>query len=178
MQLMGSDQLLGTGRNVRPAAQCEPADCAQYSGPRAQAILYLRPRLSAEMRNLGVDYLFQEVELPLSRVLAAMEQEGVAVDVPYLRDMQEELQEQLKALEEEVAQVSGYSFNLNAPQQLARLGKSASSRRQAWSGPASGEISARARSNENRPPSAESSRLICSPVAQSPPGRGERCCHS
>src|SRR5467141_668241 len=73
------------------------------------------------MRNLGVDYLFQEVELPLSRVLAAMEQQGVAVDVPYLRDMQEELQEQLKALEEEVAQVSGYSFNLNAPQQLARL---------------------------------------------------------
>src|SRR5207302_1447530 len=109
MQLMGSDQLLGTGRNIRPAVQCEPADCAQYSGPRAQAILYLRPRLSAEMRNLGVDYLFQEVELPLSRVLAAMEQEGVAVDVPYLRDMQEELQEQLKALEEEVAQVSGYS---------------------------------------------------------------------
>jgi DNA polymerase-1 len=73
------------------------------------------------MRNLGVDYLFQEVELPLSRVLAAMEQEGVAVDVPYLRDMQEELQEQLRALEEEVAQVAGYSFNLNAPQQLARL---------------------------------------------------------
>ncbi len=121
MQLMGSDQLLGTGRNVRAAAQCEPADCAQYSGARAQAILYLRPRLAAEMRNLGVDYLFQEVELPLSRVLAAMEQEGVAVDVPYLRDMQEELQEQLRALEEEVAEVAGYSFNLNAPQQLARL---------------------------------------------------------
>jgi DNA polymerase-1 len=50
-----------------------------------------------------------------------MEQEGVAVDVPYLRDMQEELQEQLRALEEEVAEVAGYSFNLNAPQQLARL---------------------------------------------------------
>jgi DNA polymerase I len=121
MQLMGSDQLLGTGRNVRPAARCTPAECAEFTGPRAQAILHLRPRLAAEMRNLGVDYLFQEVELPLARVLAAMEQEGVAIDVPYLRDMQEELQEQLRALEEEVAQVAGYSFNLNAPQQLARL---------------------------------------------------------
>src|SRR5207237_9555976 len=97
-QLMARAQLLGTGRTIRPAVQCEPADGAQYSGPRAQAILYLRPRLAAEMRNLGVDYLFQEVELPLSRVLAGMEQEGVAVDVPYLRDMQEELTEQLKAL--------------------------------------------------------------------------------
>ena len=121
MQLKGVDQLLGTGRNVRPAADCLPADCAEFTGPRAQAILHLRPRLAAEMRNLGVDYLFHEVELPLAGVLAEMEEEGVAIDVPYLRDMQEELQEQLRALEEEVAQVSGFSFNLNAPQQLARL---------------------------------------------------------
>jgi DNA polymerase-1 len=121
MQLKGVDQLLGTGRNVRPAADCEPADCAEFTAPRAQAILHLRPRLDAEMRYLGVDYLFHEVELPLARVLADMEEEGVAVDVPYLREMQEELQEQLRALEEEVAQVSGSSFNLNAPQQLARL---------------------------------------------------------
>src|SRR6202022_136951 len=38
-----------------------------------------------------------------------------------LRELQAELQEQLRALEDEVAQVSGSSFNLNAPQQLARL---------------------------------------------------------
>ena len=50
-----------------------------------------------------------------------MEQEGVAVDVPYLRDMQEELHEQLSALEAEVVEVAGYQFNLNAPQQLAKL---------------------------------------------------------
>jgi len=73
------------------------------------------------MRNLGVDYLFHEIELPLSAVLAEMESEGVAIDVPYLRDMQEELQAQLAALEAEVAQVGGYQMNLNAPQQLAKL---------------------------------------------------------
>jgi len=73
------------------------------------------------MRNLGVDYLFHEIELPLSAVLAEMESEGVAIDVPYLRDMQEELQAQLAALEAEVAEVGGYQFNLNAPQQLAKL---------------------------------------------------------
>jgi len=50
-----------------------------------------------------------------------MESEGVAIDVPYLREMQEELQEQLAALEAEVAQVGGYQLNLNAPQQLAKL---------------------------------------------------------
>ena len=121
MQLVPVDQLLGTGRNARRAAQCPPAECAEFAGGRAQAILHLHPRLAAEMRNLGVDYLFHEIELPLAVVLAEMESDGVAIDVPYLRDMQEELQAQLAALEAEVAQVGGYQFNLNAPQQLAKL---------------------------------------------------------
>src|SRR5262249_24090112 len=118
MQLVAVDQLLGTGRNARQAGQCPPAECAEFAGGRAPAILHLHPRLAAEMRNLGVDYLFHEIELPLAAVLAEMESDGVAIDVPYLRDMQEELQAQLAALEAEVAQVGGYQLNLNAPQQL------------------------------------------------------------
>ncbi|MBO0685638.1 MAG: DNA polymerase I, partial [Candidatus Dormibacteraeota bacterium] len=121
MALMPTDQLLGTGRNIRPAAAAAARECADYAGARARAILHLGPRLGAEMQNLGVDYLFQEVELPLAHVLAEMETEGVAIDVPYLADMQEELQEQLSALESEVCEVAGYRFNLNAPQQLAKL---------------------------------------------------------
>jgi DNA polymerase I len=121
MNLMPTDQLLGSGRNVRPAADAGPRDCADYAGPRARAILHLGPRLEAEMRNLGVDYLFHEVELPLASVLAEMESEGVAIDVPYLAEMQEELSEQLAALEAEVSELAGYRFNLNAPQQLAKL---------------------------------------------------------
>lgn len=73
------------------------------------------------MRNLAVDHLFYEVELPLARVLADMERDGVAIDVPYLREMQEELAQQLNALEAEVHEVAGQAFNLNAPQQLAKL---------------------------------------------------------
>ena len=119
--LVGADQLLGTGRNTRPAADCAPSDCAEFAGGRARAIFHLQPRLAAELRNLEVDHLFSEVELPLATVLADMETEGVAIDVPYLRDMQEELQEQLSALEAEVSELAGYRFNLNAPQQLAKL---------------------------------------------------------
>ncbi len=121
MQLVAVDQLLGVGRAARLAAESAPGECAEFAGGRAQAVLYLRPRLEAEMRNLGVDYLFHEVEMPLASVLAEMESEGVAIDGPYLRDMQEELQEQLSALEAEVGELAGYQFNLNAPQQLAKL---------------------------------------------------------
>src|SRR5256712_975572 len=121
MTLISTEQLLGTGRSARKPADVPVEEAAEFAARRAEAILNLRPRLEAEMRNLGVDYLFHEIELPLSRVLADMESEGVAIDVPYLKQMQEELGEQLTAIESEVEQVAGQKFNLSAPQQLAKV---------------------------------------------------------
>jgi DNA polymerase-1 len=121
VQLVSAEQLLGTGRKARKPADVTVAEAAEYSARRAEAILNLRPRLEAEMRNLGVDYLFHEIELPLSGVLADMESEGVAIDVPYLKDMQDDLGAQLAAIETEVEEVAGQKFNLNAPQQLAKV---------------------------------------------------------
>ena len=121
VELMSTEQLLGTGRAARKPTAVEDNEAAEFSARRAEAILNLRPRLEAEMSNLGVDYLFHEIELPLAGVLADMESEGVAIDVPYLKQMQEELGSQLAAIESEVEQVAGEKFNLNAPQQLATV---------------------------------------------------------
>jgi DNA polymerase-1 len=121
MTLVSSEQLLGTGRAARKPSTVAVEEAAEFAGRRAEAILNLRPRLEAEMRNLGVDYLFHEIELPLAGVLADMESEGVAIDVPYLKDMQDELGGQLAAIESEVTEVAGQTFNLNAPQQLAKV---------------------------------------------------------
>src|SRR5437773_1701036 len=66
----------------------------------------------------------KETELALRSLgggLADMETEGVAIDVPYLKQMQEELGSQLAAIETEVEEVAGQKFNLNAPQQLAKV---------------------------------------------------------
>ena len=123
--LVPTDQLLGSGRNARQPSATEVADAANYTAGRARACFNLRPRLAAEMRNLGVDYLFHEVELPLARVLAGMESEGVAIDVPYLAEVAVELGSQLAAIESEVADLAeetgGAKINLNAPQQLAKF---------------------------------------------------------
>ena len=121
VELVSSEQLLGTGRAARKPSAVADNEAADYAARRAEAILNLRPRLEAEMRNLGVDYLFHEIELPLAGVLADMETEGVAIDVPYLKQMQDELGEQLAAIEKEVEEVAGQKFNLNAPQQLAKV---------------------------------------------------------
>ena len=119
--LVSTEQLLGTGRAARKPADVSTGEVAEFAARRAEAILNLRPRLEAEMRNLGVDYLFHEIELPLAGVLADMESEGVAIDVPYLKEMQDELGAQMAAIESEVEQVAGQKFNLNAPQQLAKV---------------------------------------------------------
>jgi DNA polymerase-1 len=119
--LISNEQLLGTGRSARKPSDVDLSESAEFAARRAEVILNLRPRLEAEMRNLGVDYLFHEIELPLAGVLADMESEGVAIDVPYLKDMQDELGAQLTAIESEVEQVAGEKFNLNAPQQLAKV---------------------------------------------------------
>ncbi|HEY0831231.1 MAG TPA: DNA polymerase I [Candidatus Dormibacteraeota bacterium] len=121
IELVSVEQLLGTGRAARKPSAIAENEAAEFAARRAEAILNLRPRLEAEMRNLGVDYLFHEIELPLAGVLADMESEGVAIDVPYLKQMQEELGAQLAAIESEVEQVAGQKFNLNAPQQLAKV---------------------------------------------------------
>jgi DNA polymerase I len=121
LELISVEQLLGTGRAARKPSAVAENEAAEFAARRAEAVLNLRPRLEAEMRNLGVDYLFHEIELPLAGVLADMESEGVAIDVPYLKQMQDELGAQLAALESEVEQVAGQKFNLNAPQQLARV---------------------------------------------------------
>ena len=119
--LVSTEQLLGTGRAARKPGDVSRSEAAEFAARRAEAILNLRPRLEAEMTNLGVDYLFHEIELPLAGVLADMESEGVAIDVPYLKDMQEELGGQLAAIESEVEEVAGQKFNLGAPQQLAKV---------------------------------------------------------
>ena len=62
--------------------------------------------------------LYNEIELPLARVLGAMELEGFLVDKKGLENLSGELGTRIKALEEKVWELVGYEFNLNSPKQL------------------------------------------------------------
>src|SRR5439155_2275815 len=60
LELVSTEQLLGTGRAARKPSAVSDSEGADFAGRRAESIVNLRPRLEAEMRNLGVDYLFHE----------------------------------------------------------------------------------------------------------------------
>ena len=59
----------------------------------------LVPMLAPELKRAGLEPLFREVELPLVPVLATMEQNGIAVDVPYLQALSKEMADRLAEIE-------------------------------------------------------------------------------
>jgi DNA polymerase-1 len=65
--------------------------------------------------------VFDNIEIPLIRVLKTMEENGVAIDCNILGDISHLINAELKKLTEEIYTYAGYEFNLNSTQQLAKL---------------------------------------------------------
>ena len=87
----------------------------------AVAVARVIPALSREIGNQGVGELFNEVELPLIRVLAKMEHVGVHVDKKQLTNINEHLIKETKRLTVVLHELAGKSFNLNSPTQLRQI---------------------------------------------------------
>ena len=88
---------------------------------KAKFIYDTRNQLLEELgKNNELD-LFQRIEMPLSRVLADMELIGILVDVPYLEKIEADLKSQMDALEQEIYELAGITFNIMSPAQLSKI---------------------------------------------------------
>ena len=87
----------------------------------AVAVARVIPALSREIAHQGVGELFNDVELPLIRVLAKMEHVGVLVDKKQLTMINEHLVKETKRLTVVLHELAGKSFNLNSPTQLRQI---------------------------------------------------------
>jgi DNA polymerase I len=94
------------------------SDPARSFGAAAAAVGLLGPVLHERVERAGLRELLAEVEMPLSDVLARMQAAGVALDVQYLRDMSQALGERLGALEKDIYDHAGETFNIGSPPQL------------------------------------------------------------
>ncbi|MBI4055520.1 MAG: DNA polymerase I [Elusimicrobia bacterium] len=81
----------------------------------------LAPRLEKELKEKKLEKLFFEMEMPLTQVLADMEHWGILVDIPYLKELSKNFQQQLTELHQQTQKLAGTSFNPNSPKQLARV---------------------------------------------------------
>ena len=94
---------------------------AEEASLRALAISEIGAAVLPELERLGMRDLYRDIEHPLVRVLARMEQVGVAVDLEYLSGMASELDERILALEQECYDLAGERLNLGSPPQLRTL---------------------------------------------------------
>lgn len=83
------------------------------------AIAAATPVLKSEISAQGMDNLLYDVEIPLSYVLADMEQAGFAVDKQGIEDYGEKLGAEIKRIQSEIYDMVGYEFNINSTKQLS-----------------------------------------------------------
>ena len=87
----------------------------------AAQIAALTPVLTETLEKEGMTALFQEIEMPLCRVLSEMEEKGFLVDRAALSAYGEGLTAGISALEEEIYALAGHPFNILSPRQLGTV---------------------------------------------------------
>ncbi len=87
----------------------------------ASLVVSLAEKQVEQLHSQGMWELFDAVELPLTRVLMAMEEAGVRLDCYRLGEITGKVQDQLEELEASIYKLAGEQFNLGSPQQLGRI---------------------------------------------------------
>lgn len=113
-------QVCGKGTYAQ-AYEKSPAEFAQYACYQAYVCLAAGKLLREKLIEQGMDRLFYEIEMPLSRVLHDMERYGVLVQPAALKAYGEALTGRIAELEQAIYRQADCTFNINSPKQLAEI---------------------------------------------------------
>jgi DNA polymerase-1 len=111
--------LIGKGAKQITMDRVPATQAAPYAAADADVTLRLVAPLRKELEERSQTKMFEEMEMPLIPVLAAMEQEGIALDLSYLSKLGDDFQTELRKIETDVQALVGRPLNLNSTQQLA-----------------------------------------------------------
>jgi len=84
-------------------------------------LIPLGRKLKIDLEAMGLESIYKTMERPLITVLAEMECCGVALDLPFLQKLNEELRTELERYEKEIYEIAGMTFNINSSQQLGQV---------------------------------------------------------
>lgn len=88
---------------------------------KAKFIYNTKDKLYEDMKREDNIYLFESIEMPLAKVLANMEIEGIRVDKKVLEEMGTEIKIKLEILTRDIYNYAGEEFNINSPKQLGEI---------------------------------------------------------
>jgi DNA polymerase-1 len=113
------EDLIGKkGKNQKSMRDVPLEEIKEYAVEDADITYQLKQNFSPILDQAETKKLFDEIEIPLIPVLAAMELEGINLDVPFLKSMSVEMAAESNALEQKIYETAGEKFNLASPKQL------------------------------------------------------------
>ena len=113
--------LVGKGKTKVLFSGLDPANIVDFAAERASIIFQLATIFSQEMQEVGVLELFQKIEMPLSLVLAKIENEGISLDVKMLENYSKELTAELAEQTKIIYELAEQEFNIASPKQLGEI---------------------------------------------------------
>ena len=112
-------ELIGKkGKNQRSMRDVPLDKQTEYAVEDSDITLQLKEHFEKELVEANTQKLFDDIEVPLLRVLAAMELEGINLDGKFLNSLSEELNSDIATLEKNIYEEAGEEFNIASPKQL------------------------------------------------------------
>ena len=113
------EELIGKGKKMISMADVAIESAAPYAVADAETTLRLMPILQVDLRRVNGTKLLEEIDLPLTPVLADMEMAGIGLDLPFFKQTGERLEKRMAEIEKQVYEAVGKPFNINSTQQLS-----------------------------------------------------------
>ncbi len=113
------EELIGKGKKQISMADVAIESVAPYAAADAEIPLRLMALQVDELKRVHGVNLLEEIDLPLTPVLADMEMEGILLDLPFLNQMSDEMTKRLAEIEKQIFDSVGKTFNVNSTQQLS-----------------------------------------------------------
>ena len=117
-KIKSKEELLGKGAKAKKFSDLELEELSTYFGEILNIVYNVYPIMEKAFKEMDMEYLFYDVEIPLVEVLGSMEYEGMAVDKNQLEEIGNKFKEIISNLEEEIFTMAGEKFNINSPKQL------------------------------------------------------------
>ena len=116
------EELIGKkGKNQLTMRDVPLEKQTEYAVEDADITLQLKEHFEKELGEANTQKLFDDIEIPLLRVLADMELEGINLDEDFLNSLSDQLDSDIKTLEANIYKEAGEEFNIASPKQLGEI---------------------------------------------------------
>ena len=121
-QTVHIEELIGPkGKNQKNMRDLSPQEVYEYAAEDADITLRLKNVLEPRLKEVGAERLFWDIEMPLVKVLADMELNGVRLDTQQLKLTQQTFTERMNAYERHAYEEAGETFNIASPKQVGDI---------------------------------------------------------